>query len=184
MLKELAECPEFLEATDRGVAPDRMGDRECVLRCLAFMMTDPAGYNEPEFDAFLSARMKDLNTSSEAERKSLADRFRMAMGRASGIFGKNAFRKMKEGTAKRQPINKAVMEAWAVTLGRLTPEQFTLILGLREELLSGWVIANNDPRFFNAVSQGTGDPVKVRLRFQVVEDLIVRLLNAPAHPLG
>ena len=184
MLKELAQCPEFLEATDKGVAPDRMGDRECVLRFLAFVLTNPAEYNETEFDAFLSARMKDLNAASDAERTALAGRFLIAMLRATAIFGKNAFRKMKSLTAQRQPINKAVMEAWAVALGKLTSEQFTLLLSRREQLLSDWVTTNNDPRFFAAVSQGTGDPVKVRLRFHTVQDLIGKVLSASTHPIG
>lgn len=184
MLKKLAESPEFLEATDRGVAPDRMGDRECVLRFLAFVLTDPAQYSEAEFDAFLSARMKDLNASSEAERTALAERFLLAMRRAMRIFGKNAFRKMKAINAKRQPINKAVMESWAVALEKLGDEQFTLLLSRRDELISDWVITNNERPFLDAVSQGTGDPVKVRLRFHTVQALIGRLLSASANRLG
>lgn len=178
MLKELAETDDFLRATDGGVATDRMGDRECVLRFLAFTITDPAAYNEPEFDAFLSARMKDLNSMDEASLDRLAKLFHLAMLRATDLFGKNAFRKIKGIDARRQPINKAVMEAWAVALAKLPEEQFTLLQTKNDLLLSGWIKANNESSFFNAVSQGTGDPVKVKLRFGLVQDLIRKVLDA------
>jgi hypothetical protein len=178
MLKELAEATEFVTATDSGVAAERMGDRECVLRFLAFMITDAAEYNEPEFDAFLSARMKDLNSMDEESLDRLAKLFRLAMLRAMNLFGKNAFRKIKGTNTRRQPINKAVMEAWAVALAKLSGEQFVSLQARRDRLLSDWIAVNNEPPFFNAVSQGTGDPVKVKFRFSAVQDLIWKVLGA------
>jgi hypothetical protein len=178
MLKELADTSEFASATDNGVAPDRMSDRECVLRFLAFMITDPAAYNEPEFDAFLSARMKDLNSMDDASLDRLAEQFQLAMRRAVDLFGKNAFRKIKGINSRRQPINKAVMEAWAVALAKLTREQFASLQTQKDQLLSEWIVVNNEPSFFNAVSQGTGDPVKVKLRFGTVQNLIGKVLDA------
>ncbi len=176
MLKELASSDEFLTATGYGVAPDRMADRECVIRVLAFLMTDPDTYDAPEFDAFLSARMKDLNRASATERIDLAERFLLSMRRASELFGKNAFRKMRQLNAKRQPINKAVMEAWAVSLGSLSQEDFDIVLAHRDRLMQKWVELNNHSFYSNAISQGTGDPAKVQYRFVTTRALLLEVI--------
>ena len=176
MLKLLAETPEFKDATGHSVPSERMGDRECVLRFLAFVLTDPRQYNEPEFDAYLSAQMKSINSMAAEHREELGARFRTAMIRAHAIFGEHAFRKVKD-PKRRQPINKAVMEAWAVALDQLDPEWYALLLSQRARIMTDWVALCNTPAFFNAVSQGTGDPAKVQLRFNKVQTLIWSILE-------
>ncbi|MDN3353908.1 DUF262 domain-containing protein [Actinomadura sp. DC4] len=60
LLRELAQGQAFLHATHRSVKPDRMADREMVLRFLAFRLTDPAEYRRGDLDAFLRQAMKRL----------------------------------------------------------------------------------------------------------------------------
>ena len=43
-----------------------MGDRECVLRVLAFMRTPYQEYKSKNIDAFLNQCMIDLNKSSDS----------------------------------------------------------------------------------------------------------------------
>jgi len=177
LLKAIAASDTFKKATVKGIPPDRMADRETVLRFFAFVLTDPYSYNEPEFDSFLSSRMKNLNEASEEQRAQLSRRFFLALTRGQLIFEKHAFRKYKN-PKKRQPINKAIMEAWLVALDRISADDFLELYQNRTEtLLSKWLDLNSNRDFENAVSQGTGDPKKVHLRFKAIESLVKETLN-------
>lgn len=178
MLQHLAESDEFLTATDRGVSPLRMNDRECVLRFLAFVLTDPEKFGAPEFDAFLTWQMKALNSMTDDERDRLCERFRKSMRRASQLFEKDAFRKYSNGTSKGQPINKALFESWSVALDGVTPFHFEMLLRRRERLQVEWNNLIADPEMLNSVSQGTGKPAKVIHRFRAVRRLVESVLDA------
>ena len=54
LLEKLAASPEFKRATANAIRDDRMGDRECVLRGLAFMLLKPESYRAGELDSFLN----------------------------------------------------------------------------------------------------------------------------------
>ena len=56
-LAELVGQPAFLEATDNGVDPDRMQDRELALRFIAFTRSAPTTYTTPNLDLFLTRQM-------------------------------------------------------------------------------------------------------------------------------
>jgi hypothetical protein len=60
-LKRLSLTNEFLDATERSVRPDRMADRECALRFLAFRITPWEEYKANDLDGFLSEAMNKLN---------------------------------------------------------------------------------------------------------------------------
>jgi hypothetical protein len=60
-LKELAESREFLKATTNSIRDDRMGDKEFVLRFLAFSIVPYTEYRSKDFDSFLNDRMADIN---------------------------------------------------------------------------------------------------------------------------
>ena len=68
-LRALAESNEFLTATSRRISPKRMGDRECVLRFLAFRMVPWEAYSADSLDTHLGTAMKGLNETSAEHRK-------------------------------------------------------------------------------------------------------------------
>jgi Protein of unknown function DUF262 len=171
-LRNLAESSEFLDATDHGIRDNRMGDRECVLRFVAFFLTPPADYpTKGELDSFLSQTMATLNSHSELFPE-LRDHFLRAMLRAKLLFGNKAFRKVSPRTYWRGPLNKALFEAWAVNLDALDEACFSLLLERKAELLDAFVTLTQQPDFSSAISQGTGDASKVRLRFSRVRGVI------------
>jgi hypothetical protein len=90
-LAELARIPEFLRATVYSIRDDRMADRECVLRFVAFLAGPPSQYRSKDFDSFLNERMADLNRMPENELANLRERFRETMRAAWDIFGDDAF---------------------------------------------------------------------------------------------
>jgi hypothetical protein len=178
-LRDLAQSPEFLRATTRGISPKRMGDREFGLRFCAFTMRPYSAYNQGNMDRFLTNAMVELNRVSERVRGELRDRYFRALNAAHAIFGDDAFRKRFDRDAARMPINKALFEVWSVQLGTLTVEQQQLLIGRREALRVRHLNAMQDNDFVMAISQGTGDVSKVRTRFQVVEQLIADVLQLP-----
>jgi len=175
-LKALAHSPQFKQATYNGVNDKRMTARECVLRFLAFNITPPDQYKAADFDAFLSDSMATLNCMTDVERKALGDRFLRSLVASHQIFGDSAFRKPR--LRNKLPVNKALFEVWTVTLDKQTDDAIAIL-----EERSSQVIQNvdrfmrSDIDFLNAISQGTGDAAKVRLRFQrfrkVIEDSLL-----------
>jgi hypothetical protein len=163
-LKELADSREFQEATDRGIGDQRMAARECVVRFCAFTLTPPDEYRAADFDAFLSDTMAAINRMSTSERDTLARRFLRATEASCKIFGEEAFR--KPARRNRSPVNKALLEVCTVTLDMQTDNALEVYRQSSERVR--WAVndlLSRDTDFLNAISQGTGDVAKVRLRF-------------------
>ena len=178
-LAKLAASKEFKKATDNGIRDDRMADRECVLRFLAFTVTPYQEYNESRFkdlDTFLNDSMAALNKMTDEELSGLEQRFLRAMNAAHRLFDRYAFRKMPT-MAYRYPINKAVFEAWSANLGRLDDAQVERLVSRKEAVRGEFMKLNRDMDFFDAISQGTGDSRKVKMRFSEIERLIARVLE-------
>ena len=169
MLEILAALPEFLRVAGDSLKDQRMTDRECVLRFLAFALTPYSEYRSPNLDGFLNDQMRRLNAMSEEERDRLRGRFSRAMHAAHRIFGVDAFRKRYASTDHRKPINKALFECWSVTLDALSDHQLTVLAERREALRAAFINLMNVREFDAAISQGTGDIRKVQLRFGEVE---------------
>jgi hypothetical protein len=172
-LKDLAMLPAFLAATHHKFSDDRMTARECVLRFCAFLLTPPEQYPaDGDLDSFLHATMQHLNELDNSRRDELGHRLQRSMTAAEGILGDQAFRKPKRH-GPRSPVNKALFEAWAVGLDQCTDDAIDRLVARRDRVLSMFLDAFEDNREFEkALSQGTGDPKKVRLRFAVISDLL------------
>jgi hypothetical protein len=174
-LKRLADSKEFQQATYSGVSDSRMAARECVLRFLAFTLTPPETYKAADFDAFLSDTMASLNQMSEVERNKLAGRFIRALKASYEIFGDAAFRKPKQGG--RSPVNKALFEVWTVTMDKQRDDTLNHLKKSREEVRKKVLnFIRNDTQFLNAISQGTGDVAKVRLRFSTFQKAVEEVI--------
>jgi hypothetical protein len=180
LLVQLAESNEFKKAIDYGIRDDRMADRECVLRFLAFVRTPYTSYKYDKeinsFDSFLNKAMADMNKMSDEELEHLQYRFLRAMVAAFDIFGKDAFRKRYKDTAPRSPINKALFESWSVNLDQLNDDQIQSLKERKTILRRNFITLMNDRAFNDAISQGTGDINKVKLRFSAIGRLINEVL--------
>ncbi|PDW04768.1 DUF262 domain-containing protein [Candidatus Viridilinea mediisalina] len=177
LLAELAQADEFQRAIDRGVASDRMDDRELVLRFFAFNINSYTNYVRQDFDTFLNGAMKQINKLPQAELDRLTAEFKRAMVWAYKIFGRDAFRKRYKAEAKRQPINKPLFEAWAINLHTRSDEQLAQLVERRDLLIAKFIdLMNEDRTFDNAISQGTGDVKKVKYRFTRLGELIEEVL--------
>jgi hypothetical protein len=177
LLNNLASSSEFRSATLGGIRDDRMGDRECVLRVIAFMTTPYNEYKARDLDTFLNQRMAELNKTSKVQLEELGLRFRNSMARCFALFGLHTFRKQKLGSSRRYPINRALVEVWAVNIAALTAPQFTLLAARAESLRESFALLLTERDFDAAISFGTGDPRKVQYRFEKIEGLIRGTLN-------
>jgi len=177
LLQTLAESAEFKTATSNGIRDERMGDRECVLRLLAFMSTSLEQYTANNLDSFLNQRMADFNRLSDSELQGLDRRFRRAMVDCHRIFGDRAFRKKKRGSSRRFPINRALFEVWAANVEALTPGDVDRLVELGSDLQDRFLTLLEDPKFDSSISYGTGDPRKVEIRFTGVRGVIRETLQ-------
>jgi len=180
LLAKLASSVEFQRATNNGIRDDRMADRECVLRFLAFILTPYQQYRASELDGFLNDAMVRLNALSAGELQGLESQFAISMRAATSIFGVHAFRKQTEPypNARLNPISKALFEAWAVGLAQRSREDLAILIERRERLNNAFrATLREDQPFLNAITQGTGDVGKVRKRFATIEQIIAEALQ-------
>jgi hypothetical protein len=176
-LRALAEAPEFLGATQERFSDMRMTDRECALRFCAFVLTKPDDYAvHGDLDAFLHAAMKAINAESDKKRRGLAERFARTMGAAERILGDQAFRKPSR-SGRRAPVNKALFEVWAVGFDACDDDALDRLEKRRVRVQQRFEKLFNENRDFErALSQGTGDPAKVRLRFSAIAQILDEVL--------
>ncbi|GAA1202278.1 DUF262 domain-containing protein [Streptomyces rhizosphaericus] len=176
-LADLAEDPTFLTATGDSVSNERMADREMVLRFMAFRMVDPSEHVQRDFDQFLVDSMHRINRLDDAQRVGLALEFQRAMRCATDLFGEHAFRKWKGGSGK-SPINKALFETVAVNLGALRDGDREHLVAYRDRVLEGFFELMKDWDFDRSISVATGDPKKVRTRFEMMGELFWGILSS------
>ncbi|MFJ9342668.1 DUF262 domain-containing protein [Streptomyces sp. NPDC101733] len=170
-LADLAEDEDFGEATRRSVSNERMADREMVLRFLAFRLTNPAAHTEKDFDKFLIDAMYRINMLTEERREQLAREFRVAMKCARDLFGEHAFRKWRRAKRSSSVINKALFETISVNLALLDDHERNRLVASRARVHDRFFDLMDDWDFDRSISVSTGDPARVRTRFQEVARL-------------
>jgi hypothetical protein len=150
-----------------------MADRECTLRFLAFSITPWEEYKANDLDGFLSEAMKKLNHMSEADRERLGRDFCRSMHAAHAIFGLDAFRKRYSEGAPRNPISKALFEAWSVALARCSDNEIGQLIKIKDQIRRDFIeLMNSDRSFDVSISYSTGVPQRVDKRFRAIGDLI------------
>ena len=174
-LKNLAASEEFRRATADSIKKERMVDRECVLRFLAFHISPWECYGNKDsnnIDSCLIEAMKRLNKMNQEELGKVESIFKKSMKAAAEIFGTNAFRKPTNG-ASRNPINKALLEAWSVGLARQSVSELEKLAENREILQRRFLeLLDQDHDFDKSISTSTGDPQRVKKRFNSIQHLI------------
>jgi hypothetical protein len=93
------------------------------------------------------------------------------------IFGDRAFRKQKQGSPRRYPINRALFEVWSANIEALSPGEVDLLQERSDDLRERFLLLLDDGSFAAAISYGTGDPQKVRLRFSKISEVIRETLQ-------
>ena len=173
-LKELAQSEEFLRATENSIRPNRMADRECVLRFLAFHMDSWTNYNNSTMDlnTYLTNAMRKLSGLKADDLEEFAADFKKAMDAGFHIFGPDTFRRRGSDNS-RSPVNKALLEAWGVALANCSAEQVDILVCRQDAVKEASVrLMTEDSDFVNAISYSTGNQKRVEKRFTAVEHLV------------
>lgn len=171
-LADLAEDPAFGEATRWSVSDERMADREMVLRFLAFRESNPVEHTEKDFDKFLIDAMYRINTLTEERREQLVREFRVAMRCAHELFGDHAFRKWRGEERSSPVINKALFETISVNLALLDDQERSRLVASRAKVHDRFFELMEDWDFDRSISVSTGDPGRIRTRFQHIARLV------------
>jgi len=88
-----------------------------------------------------------------------------------------AFRKQKRGNPRRSPVNRALFEVWAASVESLSPVDVQRLEAKSGDLRECFLALLEDSNFEAAITYGTGDPRKVRLRFSRIEEIIQETLQ-------
>jgi len=92
--------------------------------------------------------MKKLNHMSEADRERLGRDFCRSMHAAHAIFGLDAFRKRYSEGAPRNPISKALFEAWSVALARCSDNEIGQLIKIKDQIRRDFIeLMRGIPRF-------------------------------------
>lgn len=153
LIKELAERQEFKIATQYAIKPERMLDREYVLRFLSFTELDYKQEYRGNIDSFLIKGLKKINGYSDTDIERVTDNFLNVMNACHNIFGKFAFRKYNKDF-HRGPINKAIFELWAICFSELNADKLNKIITSKEEMLTRFGDLLLDKEFATALKGG------------------------------
>lgn len=183
-LKSMAASDAFQQAVAHSVSPTRMSDREMALRFIAFRLTDPSSYRETDLDGFLRNAMRSVNEWSDADRQAWMDDFQGAMRASTAVFADDAFRKRYSANDPRKPVSKALFEAVAVGFAQLRSDHgdsaITKAIARAPRIRSAFIKLMSDQSFDRAVSQGTGDPLKVQERFARIRRMFEEQIGVPS----
>jgi hypothetical protein len=176
LLKRLTALKSFDIATGKRLSGHlRMADRELALRWVSFSLLNKlsnyGGDNIATLEDLLNITTEQVDLDHSIDIESLIDRFDNAMIQAYSLFGRHTFRKWEIDNDKRYPINRALFEAWSVPLGHY--EKIDLSNHKNEIQLAFRKLCSEDAYFINAISAGTGDPRKVRYRFNKIDEIIM-----------
>ena len=172
-IKNLANLPEFIKATNGRIPKKRMQDRDFVSRFVAFYLINYSNY-QPSIDDFINSSM-ELLEKTKAE--SIERDFKESLDLAYEIFERDAFRKRTNPEERQRPINKAYFEVITVTFAKLPDENKKKLLIQRELFKDNLMTLMTNDRYSNSLSGGTGTKDSVNIRFSWFEQVLIKSIN-------
>jgi hypothetical protein len=175
LLASLSNNPIFRTVTKGVVDTLRMGDRELILRVLAFMHLGHIEYRKfNEFESFLVYAMEQLNKLAPVQLDELAESFLQSLKKVEALFGRYAFRKFYAINGRRSPFNKALFEVWTTTVRPYSTEE---LISERAKIFEEFVyLVNFSETFSRSISSSTSSFTAVSNRFMYIEDLLTNVI--------
>ncbi len=159
---ETAEGQLFKKVTDGSIKSKRQQDLDFISRFIAFYLIDYTKY-EPDMDRFITLGTKEIKYEPEILNKIRTD-FNNSLNLSFSIFGKNAFRKIKnEG---RSFINKPLFEVISVAFAKLNENQRKRLVDNKEDFYNKFIIFQNNfsNKFWDSITTGTAAKDRVTTR--------------------
>lgn len=177
-LRTLVAADAFAKATGGSLKNHpRMADREIALRFIAFQLLTVDEYARyGSYDEFLGEVVAQIDEGlSDAELNALREWFVKGMRHAFLVFGEHTFRKWPQGTERRNPINRALVETWGNVLAEFDEAD---IVAAKDVLVDrARTLMTTDYEFINAIGGSTGDVANVRARFSKVREIAEEVLS-------
>jgi hypothetical protein len=179
-VRHLAESAPFLTATEHKVKLERMEDIELVLRFVALYTFDSKRPDDQNLDDFLNDTVERRSVLWDDEKwADIEASFYRALGAASRVFGKFAFRKYFGPDQSRRPINRGLFETETVLLARRSPGELDLLASRSDRLLEKVaVLFNTNSDFINATLYATGRGSSSKKRVEILDNALTEVLNA------
>lgn len=178
-LNEMSKSKAFMEATGKGIGTVRMQAQEMCLRFLSFkQLYDKDGNFDNysgQMDSWLDEAAGKFSQQSLSSLDSLRGCFDRAMRNAFYLFGRHAFRRVRENTkpeSGRYQINKALFICWSVVLASIPEEK------IRNNFQEGVMVAGlgkaieSDAYFNSYLSNGTNGWKNMKYILEKVESLL------------
>lgn len=176
LLKELAsnEIYGFCAATDNGVSPKRMKDREIILRYLAFKLFDYKNDYNGDISKFIESTMSRINNLSELDIQDLKNDFRRVMHHAYDFFGFRNYRLpvLDNTTSKiksRGAINICMFESINYFF---STHSDAFLLKNKTKIIANYDRLLNNEQYRDAVSSSTSAKFRVINRFELVQNIL------------
>lgn len=173
LLKELAEKPYFQKAIDYGVSPQRMKDREVILRYIAFRIMNYEQDYVGDLSKFVESAMIRINKMQDEELDEIRKDFERVMIKTYDFFGNKNFRyPAKNGKGEivgRGFINTSVMESVCYFFSKKTDE---FLDNNKHRIVQNFAQLLQHPEYVDAVRFSTGTKFRVINRFQLVEQIL------------
>ena len=169
LLKELSQETYFKEAIGYGIKPDRMKDREAVLRYLAFRILPIESYTN--MSDFVETAMKKINKFNDIQIQELKEEFEYTMTTCYELFGENNFRMPTEQTRGR--INIAVMESVSLFISKYFKQERGFPIRNADIIWENfWERLLETQEYLDATRFATGSKQRVINRFSLAESIL------------
>ncbi len=157
-VRELAQSPKFLGATEYKIKQERMEDMELVLRFMALYTLDDNRPDDQNLDDFLNDTVETrCNRWSEDKWRNVEAAFYRALSAVQKVFGRFAFRKYFGPNQYRRPINRSLFESETVLLARRSDEELDVLARCSDHVLAKLAeLLTTNADFDNALLYATG----------------------------
>lgn len=178
LLEELSATDPFKKATNNSIPSERMLDREFILRYFGFkyLGVEELKICDASIDSFLNHTMEYINSCTQEEIAKMKSIFISVMSCSHELFGDYAFRRISGiPPAKRNPINVALFESWAVGLSELSDNEKKILVNNKDFLLNSFADSLQDHTYSSDIN--TAKYNSVRRRLKTVKKIISAVIN-------
>jgi len=167
VLNELAALDVFKQAIDYGISPNRMKDREAVLRYLAFKILNYMTDYKDSIDDFLAKTMNHLNKINVEEEIKIRADFIRVMKTTYDFFSNRNFRFPTK--TNRGRLNISMLESISHFFSNKSDE---FLSNNKGKIIENFNTLLSDPDYNDAVRVATADRNRVIRRFRRVEEVL------------
>lgn len=173
-LKDFTESSRFRAVIE--LPNERMEDRELILRCIAFILTDYRKYESP-LGAFLDRTMEELQVVDDEKLRWLEKVICRSLMLSAQLFGKDRFSRSIIYPGIRYRLNSALFEVWIATLSSLEENEINALLDNQVQLRNDYVsLLFTDKSFNDSITSSTASKKAVMTRFSNIEKLVKRYI--------